>query len=131
MIIVVTLTSVNNLQASIAQAERQVQRDQAQVQEDSARLNQSETQLQKDSRELGDVQQQGARSTPAKAAPAKAPDLGRAIESQVRTPSQPPVTATTATLAQPAETVLVPPSSAKAQLNTVGQTIGTLINTTA
>jgi hypothetical protein len=79
--IVATLTNVNALQQSIAQAQRQVQRDVSQVQEDSSRLSASQAQLSRDQRQLQNVQQEGR--------------------------------------------------AAQARVNTQGQTIGKLINTTA
>jgi hypothetical protein len=57
---VATLASVNfnNLAASLALAEGQVQRSQSQVREDSARLDQSQAQLVRDQRQLSAAQEQ-------------------------------------------------------------------------
>jgi hypothetical protein len=154
---VVTLTSVNSLQTALAQAQRQVQRDVSQVQQDSSQLAQSQAQLSTDQRQLSSVQQQHqqqqrvsapvasrpsqaspAAATPAPApasAPAPAPNLEKAIQAKVKPPSQPPVTATTVSLPTPAAVILVKTEpverEAKVQVNTEGQTIGRVINTTA
>jgi hypothetical protein len=70
---VATLASVNfnNLAASLALAEGQVQRDQSQVQADGARLGQSQAQLVRDQRQLSATQDQSQ-------APAQAPQAAQA-----------------------------------------------------
>jgi len=107
---VVSLTSVNNLQASLATAQRRVEQGQNQVQRDSEQLAQSRQQLVKEQEQLRDTerssQQARADATPA----IKQPQLDRAIEIPV-----PP---------KPAQT----PAG---QLNSIGQTIGRLIDVTA
>jgi hypothetical protein len=137
---VVTLSSVSSLQTAIAQAERQVQRDVSQVQQDSGQLAQSQAQLSSDQRQLSSVQQQQQRANSSTATAARpAPNLERAIQAKPKPPAQPPVTASTVSLPTPAAAILVPPATAvsdveklvKAQVNTEGQTIGTLINVTA
>jgi nitrogen fixation/metabolism regulation signal transduction histidine kinase len=107
---VATLSSVNALQASVAQAERQVQQDQSRVSQDASRLDASRSQLAKDKQTLSDTQRDSlAAQAPVEAAPAV--NLDRAIENPSR-----------------AEQKLAAP---KPQLNTQGQTIGTLINIVA
>lgn len=109
-----SVSSVNALQASIAQAERLVQQDQTRVNQDASRLDQSRQQLATDQQTLSDVQRQSTQASapPLKATPA--PNLTQAIEKPAR-----------------AEQVLPPELTPKAQVNTQGQTIGKLINVTA
>lgn len=110
-----SVSSVNALQASIAQAERLVQQDQTRVEQDRDRLEQSKDQLSKDKADLSDLQQQN-RSAQANATPApQAVNLSKAIENPPRSQQVLP-----AELTEP-----------KPQLNTQGQTIGRLINITA
>lgn len=115
----VTLTSVNNLQASLATAQRRVEQGQNQVQRDSEQLAQSRQQLVKQQEQLRDTerssQQARADATPA----IKQPQLDKAIEIPVpQKPAAKPV--------QP-----VQPQTPSGQLNSIGQTIGRLIDTTA
>ena len=110
-----SVSSVNALQASVAQAERLVQQDQTRVDQDADRLEQSKDQLTKDKADLSDTQQQ---SRAAQAATTKAPpaiNLSSAIEQPPRSQQVLP-----ADLAAP-----------KPQLNAQGQTIGRLINIVA
>lgn len=110
-----TLTSVNALKTSIAQAERQVQRDLSQVQQDSARLDQSQAQLARDQQRLNGVQQESrtAQAATSSTSEVVAPRLDRAVQTQAGKVPAPAVSA---------------PAPPKAQLNAQGQTIGTLIN---
>lgn len=112
---VVSVTSVNSLQASIAQAERLVQQDQSRVNQDASRLEQSQQQLVKDKEDLSQTQTQSRQAQ--KTAPAAAPPirLDRAIQN-------PPVSQQKL----PAELV-----QAKPQINARGETLGRLINVTA
>ena len=109
-----SVTSVSALQASIAQAERQVQTDQSRVSQDASRLEQSRVQLTKDKQTLSDSQQQSdqASAPPLKAAPAV--NLNNAIEKPNR-----------------AEQILPAALQPKPQVNAQGETIGKLINVTA
>lgn len=110
-----SVSSVNALQASVAQAERLVQQDQTRVEQDAARLEQSKDQLSKDKAELSDLQKQ-SRTAQANATPApQAINLNQAIENPPRSQQALP-----AELAAP-----------KPQVNAQGQTIGRLINITA
>ncbi len=111
-----SVTSVSALQASIAQAERQVQTDQSRVNQDASRLEQSRVQLTKDKQTLSDTRQASdqASAPPLKAAPA--PNLNKAIEKPSR-----------AEQVLPAD-LQAPP---KPQINAQGETIGKLINITA
>ena len=98
---VVSLTSVNQLQASLATAQRRVEQGQNQVQRDSEQLALSQTQR--------SSQQAQASAQPA----VQAPRLDQAI--QVAVPQQ----------AAPAAPKSTP------QLNSYGQTLGRLIDVTA
>jgi hypothetical protein len=115
---VASLSSINALQASVAQAERQVQKDQVRVNQDADRLEASRAQLVKDKQTLSDNQRESnqAQATQAADKPA-APtvNLNSAIENPPRAAQQ-----------LPAE--LAPP---KPSVNTLGQTIGKFINVTA
>ncbi|MFC0167770.1 hypothetical protein ACFFKC_06720 [Pseudoduganella danionis] len=112
-----SVSSVNALQASIAQAERQVQQDQVRVNQDASRLEQSRQQLADDKQTLDDTKRQSVQaSNAAPARPAAAPNLTQAIEKPSR-----------AEQILPAELSAQP----KAQINAQGQTIGKLINITA
>jgi hypothetical protein len=110
---VATISSVNALQASVAQAERQVQQDQVRVSQDASRLDSSRAQLVADKEKLSNTQRESdkAAQPPLQAAPAV--NLSSAIEKPSRAE-------------QAAE--LPPP---KPQVNTLGQTIGKLINVVA
>lgn len=110
-----TLSSVNALQASVAQAERQVRQDQVRVSQDATRLDASRDQLVKDRQTLSDTQRQSnqAAEPPLEAAPAV--NLNSAIEKPSRAEQALP-----AALAAP-----------KPQVNTLGQTIGKFINVVA
>lgn len=114
-----TLSSVSSLQASIAIAERQVQQDQTRVTQDASRLEQSRVQLTKDKQDLSDTQAKSrqAEQTASTLEPAAPPALrlNRAIE-------KPPVSQQT-----------LPPelSTRKPQVNTLGETIGKIINIVA
>lgn len=107
--------SVNALQASVAQAERQVQQDRVRVSQDAERLDASRDQLAKDKQKLADSQRETADARQTAASPLPEVNLDRAIENPPR-----------AQQVLPAE--LVQP---KPQVNTLGQTIGKFINVTA
>lgn len=112
---VAALTSVNALQASVAQAQQLVQQDQTRVNQDASRLEQSQQQLTKDKQQLSDTQQQSRQASqpaPKAAAPVR---IDNAIEKPA--PSQ---------QALPAAL-----TAARPQVNTLGQTIGKFINTVA
>lgn len=111
-----SVSSVNALQASIAQAERLVQQDQTRVNQDASRLDQSRQQLAKDQQSLNDVQRQSAQASAPVVKAAPAPNLTQAIEKPAR-----------AEQVLPAELTPKP----QAQVNAQGQTIGKLINVTA
>jgi len=106
---VVTLTSVNNLQASLATAQRRVEQGQNQVQRDSEQLAQSRQSLAREQESLSQTQ----RSSQQAPAAVKAPQLDQAIK--VAVPQQ----------AAPAAPKITP------QLNSYGQTLGRLIDVTA
>ena len=107
----VTLTSVNNLQASLATAQRRVEQGQNQVQRDSEQLAQSRQSLAREQESLSQTQ----RSSQQAEAPAavKTPQLDQAIKLAVPQPAAP---------AAPKSTP---------QLNSYGQTLGRLIDVTA
>ena len=112
-----SVTSVNALQASIAQAERQVQQDQVRVNQDASRLEQSRQQLSDDKQTLDDTRRQSTQaSNAAQPKAAAVPNLTQAIEKPSR-----------AEQVLPAELSAQP----RAQINAQGQTIGKLINVTA
>ena len=115
-----SVTSVSALQASIAQAERQVQTDQSRVNQDASRLEQSRVQLTKDKQTLSDNQQESdqASAPPTKAAPAQS--LSNALNNAIEKPSR-------AEQVLPAD-LQAPP---KPQINAQGETIGKLINVIA
>lgn len=108
---VLSLTSANNVQASIALSQRLVQQDQSQVQQDNARLAQSQVQLGRDQEQLSQARRQEQQA--GQPAAAAAPRTDGAIA-----------------LAVPAHKPL-PAALAQPQRNTQGQTIGSLINVTA
>ncbi len=111
-----SVSSVNALQASIAQAERLVQQGQTRVNQDASRLEQSRQQLAADKQTLSDTQRQSAQASAPPLTATPAPDLTPAIEKPAR-----------------AEQILPAELSPKpqAQVNAQGQTIGKLINITA
>jgi hypothetical protein len=112
---VASLSSINALQASVVQAERQVQRDQVRVSEDADRLDASRDQLNKDKQTLSDNQRDSNQATQAAQKPLPTVNLTSAIENPPRAEQQLPAD-------------LVAP---KPQVNTLGQTIGKFINVTA
>nr|WP_155464611.1 hypothetical protein [Duganella radicis] len=109
------MLSINALQASVAQAERQVQKDQVRVNQDADRLETSRAQLAKDKQTLSDNQRESNQATQATEQPAPSVNLSSAIENPPRSAQQLP-----AELVQP-----------KPSINTLGQTIGQYINITA
>lgn len=112
---VATLTSVNALQASVAQAQQLVQQDQTRVNQDTSRLEQSQNQLTKDKQQLSDVQQQSRQASQPALKAATPVRIDNAIEKPLPSQQALPATLTTA----------------KPQVNTLGQTIGKFINTVA
>ncbi len=115
-----TVTSVNALQASITQAERQVQQDQSRVNQDASRLEQSQGQLTKDKQTLADTQRQSTQAQQQQA-PATAPaiQLSGALNNAIERPNR---------AEQALQASLTTP---RPQLNSLGQTIGKLINVVA
>ena len=110
---VVSLTSVNQLQASLATAQRRVEQGQNQVQRDSEQLAQSRQALAREQETLSQTQR-SSQQAQASAQPAvQAPRLDQAI--QVAVPQQ----------AAPAAPKSTP------QLNSYGQALGRLIDVTA
>ena len=99
-----SLSSINSLQASLATAQRRVEQGQNQVQRDSQQLADSQRQLVKEKEQLSDTQRSTQQAQASSQAPIKVPQLEQAIK--VAVPVQP-------------------------QLNSLGQSIGRLINTTA
>ena len=75
-----SLLSINALQASVAQAERQVQKDQVRVNQDADRLEASRAQLSKDKQTLADNQRESAQATQAAEKPTPSVNLNSAIE---------------------------------------------------
>lgn len=107
--------SLNALQASVAQAERQVQQDRIRVNQDADRLDASRNQLAKDKQTLADNQRDSKQAAQAAQSPLPTVNLNNAIENPPR-----------AQQALPPD--LVQP---KPQVNTLGQTVGKFINITA
>ncbi|SFF69944.1 hypothetical protein SAMN05518865_103265 [Duganella sp. CF458] len=105
----VALNSVNSLQTAVAFAERKVQQDRDQVAQDEDRLDASRSQLQLDTQSLLKTQQDSARAQAAATPTLSAPRLDNAIEQRV-----------------PSSALPKPPT-----LNSLGQTIGKLINVEA
>lgn len=105
----VSLNSINSLQAAVAFAERKVQQDRDQVAQDQDRLDASRSLLDLDSRSLSKAQQDSARAQAASTPTLKTPRLDSAIERRI-----------------PANALPKPPT-----LNALGQTIGKLINVVA
>lgn len=110
-----SIQSINALQASVVQAERQVQKDQVRVSQDADRLDASKDQLAKDKQTLATNQQESNQATQPALKPLPTVNLTRAIENPPRSEQQLPAD-------------LVAP---KPQVNTLGQTIGKFINVTA
>ncbi|MGK5024796.1 hypothetical protein [Janthinobacterium sp. RB2R34] len=107
-----SLSSINSLQAGLATAQRRVEQGQNQVQRDSEQLASSQRQLVKEKEQLSDTQRSTQQAQANSQAPVKVPQLDQAIK--VAVPSQ-------LGLNQPVQP----------QLNSFGQSIGRLINTTA
>lgn len=107
--------SVNALQASVVQAERQVQQDRVRVNQDTSRLDASRDQLAQDKQKLSDNQRVSDQATQAAEKPLPTVNLNRAIENPPRS-------------AQVLPPDLLQP---KPQINTLGQTVGQFINVTA
>ncbi|OYO31727.1 hypothetical protein [Janthinobacterium sp. PC23-8] len=97
-----SLSSINSLQASLATAQRRVEQGQNQVQRDSEQLADSRRQLIREKEQLSDTQRSTQQAQASSQTPVKVPQLEQAIS------------------------IAVPP-----QLNSLGQSIGRLINTTA
>lgn len=112
--------SVNVLQASVAQAERQVQQGQSRVNQDTSRLEQSRNQLSKDQQTLADTRRQSTQAQQQQA-PAGAPaiQLGAALTNAIERPNR------------AEQTLAGNLTAARPQLNAQGQTIGKLINVVA
>jgi hypothetical protein len=110
-----SLSSINALQASVVQAERQVQRDQLRVNDDADRLNASRDQLAQDQQTLSDTQRASNEATQVAQKPLPTVNLTRAIENPPRAEQQLPADLTIA----------------KPQVNTLGQTVGKFINISA
>lgn len=106
---VVPLNSINSLQTAVAAAQRKVQQDRDQVAQDEDRLDASRSQLQLDTQTLTKSQQDTTRAQAAATPTLKPPRLDNAIEERI-----------------PAGTLPKAPT-----LNTLGQTIGKLINVEA
>lgn len=102
----VSLNSINSLQSSVAFAERKVQQDRDQVAQDEDRLDASRSQLQLDTQTLTKAQQDSSHAQAAAAPTLKTPTLDNAIEQRI-----------------PSRLLPKPPT-----VNTLGQTIGKLIN---
>ncbi|MCE3264587.1 MAG: hypothetical protein K0R43_3666 [Pseudoduganella sp.] len=105
----VSLNSVNSLQSAVAFAERKVQRDRDQVAQDEDQLQESRATLERDTQELNRTQQESRRAAAAATPTPTPPRLERAIEQRV-----------------PPDVLPKPPT-----VNTLGQTIGKLINVEA
>lgn len=111
--------SLNNLQSSLATYQRRVQESQSQVQEDNARLARSQAELSRDQDQLSRTQQQTRQAEQPAVAAAAPVRLDSAITTPVA--AQTPLPAALATSAP----------YGNPQVNTQGQTIGSLINVTA
>lgn len=110
---VVTLTSVNNLQASLATAQRRVEQGQNQVRRDSEQLAQSRQLLAREQESLSQTQRSSQQAQADAPAAVKAPQLDQAIK-----------------VAVPQQAIPAAPKSTP-QLNGYGQTLGRLIDVTA
>jgi len=106
---VVSLTSITSLQNAVVYAERKVQQDRDQVALDENQLDDSRAVLARDTQELNRTQLERSRAQAAATPPLNTPRLDRAIEQRI-----------------PDGTLPKPPT-----LNTLGQTIGQLINVEA
>lgn len=105
----VSLNSVNSLQSAVTYAERKVQRDRDQVAQDEDQLDQSRATLDRDSQELSRTQLESRRAQAAATPALSTPRLDRAIEERI-----------------PPDALPTRPT-----LNTLGQTIGKIINVEA
>ncbi|TFW22278.1 hypothetical protein [Duganella callida] len=106
-----TFLSVNALQASVAQAERQVQQGQTRVAQDAARLDASRNQLAQERQRLSDTERESNQASAAQQASTPSINLDRAIEKPSRPAQQLP--------------------ASRPQVNTLGQALGKFINVTA
>lgn len=111
---VVTLTSLNTLQASLASAQRRVEQGQNQVQRDSEKLADSRQQLVKEKEQLSQTERSTQQAQAASQTPIKVPQLDQAIK-----------------LAVPQQFSFNPERQLQPQINAYDQSIGRLINTTA
>ena len=109
-----SLSSINSLQASLATAQRRVEQGQNQVQRDSEQLASSQRQLVKEKEQLSDTQRSTQQAQASTQAPVKVPQLDQAIK-----------------VAVPSQLGLNNSQPVQPQLNSYGQSIGRLINTTA
>ena len=105
----VSLNSINSLQTAVATAQRKVQQDRDQVAQDEDRLDASRSQLQLDNQTLAKTQLDSSRAQAAATPILKSPRLDNAIEERIPTGALPKAPT----------------------LNTLGQTIGKLINVEA
>ena len=110
---VVSLTSVNNVQASLATAQRRVEQGQNQVQRDSEQLAQSRQLLSREKEQLSQAQRSSQQAEASAQPDIKAPQLDQAIK--VAVPQQ----------------AIAAASKSAPQLNGYGQTLGRLIDVTA
>lgn len=107
-------TQSTNLQNAIVAAQRQVQQDQNTVQQNNQRLTQSQQALNRDQAQLEQSQQQSRAAQQTQSLqPTEQPSFASAIKVQ-------------APAAETSSSGLI-----KAQVNTEGQTIGSVINVTA
>lgn len=109
----VTLTSVNNVQASLATAQRRVEQGQNQVQRDSEQLAQSRQSLAREQETLSQTQRSSQQAQASAPAAVKVPQLDQAIK-----------------VAVPQQFSQAAPKGTP-QLNSYGQTLGRLIDVTA
>lgn len=105
----VSLNSINTLQNAVTFAERKVQQARDQVAQDEDRLEESRASLERDRQELSRTESERNRAQAAAEPTLPTPRLDRAIEQRV-----------------PPDALPKPPT-----LNTLGQTIGKLINVEA
>lgn len=105
----VSLNSINSLQTAAAFAERKVQQDRDQVAQDEDRLDASRSLLQLDNQTLSKAQQDSSRAQAAATPAPKTPRLDNAVQQRI-----------------PSGILPKPPT-----LNTLGHTIGKLINVEA
>ena len=111
---VVSLTSVNNLQASLATAQRRVEQSQNQVQRDSEQLAQSRQQLLKEKEQLSQTERSSQQAQASAPTAIKVPQLEQALK-----------------VAVPQQFTLPAQRPAQPQVNSYGQSIGRLIDVTA